>query len=527
MSIRNRLVVPVVFSALLVLAVCGGNGMTKIVPPPSGSFSNSNLNGTYAFSIVGSVNNSFSDFIAIAGAFTANGSGAITGGALDVNTSAVTSAATNNPITGGSYVITGDGRGKATLTTNTPLGSSIVVDFVLSSSEHGLITEFDGNGSGSGSLDLQTSTAQPAAGRYVFGLSGISGLSVTTGAGIPAAAAGIVNLDASGNVTAGTMDYNDNGLPFFLTIDSGSTVLSGTSPGTITLATSSGPLNFNTYPVDATHLKVIETNGFPILAGDLFVQSSSAFPSGQIVFTMAGIDYPGGGAPLAVGGFMTSDGSSAITGGSEDYNDGGATDTTGPLPFGGSITASNNRYLLQLNSFENGANGALGTFTFAAYPSAGGIQLIEVDGNGVTFGVGFTQSNAVLAANEGYGFGLAAVNQSSREDDIAQFTTTGTSFSGVIDYNDQGTTSFRQPLNGTYTPDSPPTGAGVLTANTFSGVYYTIDAGNALFIELDNSQLGVGALQTQNASAKSNLASAHLAMIRGVTASAKRAWRRK
>ncbi len=528
MSVRNRLVVPVVFSALVILAGCGGSGsIAHITPPPSGAFSNSNLNGTYAFSIAGSVNDPLSDFIAIAGTFTANGSGGITGGALDINTSALTSAVTNNPITGGSYTVTSDGRGKATLNTSTPLGSSIIVDFVLSNSEHGLITEFDGNGSGSGSFDLQTSTAQPAAGRYVLGLSGISSVSQTSGASFAAAAAGILNLDASGNAT-GTMDYNDNGIPSFLTINSGSTVLSGTSPGTITLATSAGTLNFNTYPVDATHLKVIETNGFPILAGDLFVQSNSAFPSGQIVFTMAGLDYPAatGGVPLAVGGFMTSDGSSTISGGSEDYNDGGVVDST-PISFGGAITASSNRYLLQLNNFENGANGVLGTFTFAAYPSAGGIQLIEVDGNGVTSGVGFTQTSTALAANEGYGFGLAAINPTSREDDIAQFTTTNSSFSGVIDINDQGNTSFRQALSGTYSADSPATGAGVLNANAFNGVYYTIDAGNALFIELDSGQLGVGALQTQNASAKSNLASAHLAMIRSTTANAKKAWRKK
>jgi hypothetical protein len=524
MSVRNRLAVPIVFSALAILAACGGSGgsIGKINPPPSGAFTNSNLNGTYVFSITGNLTTF--DFIAMTGTFTANGSGAITGGAMDLNSSAFSAPITNSPITGGTYTVTGDGRGQATLNTSTPLGNAIVVAFVLSTSEHGLITEFDGNGSGSGSFDLQTSTAQPAAGRYVLGLSGISGVSVSTG-GIPAAAAAIVNLDANGNATAGTMDYNNNGTPSLLTINSGSTVLSGTSPGTITLVTSSGTLNFNAYPVDATHLKVIETDGFPILAGDLFAQSSSAFPAGQIVFTMAGMDYPVGG-PVAVGGFMTSDGSSTISNGSEDYNDALITDQS-PLGFSGTISASNNRYLLQFNNFENGANGVVGTFTFAAYPSDGGIQLIEVDGNGVTSGVGFVQSNMALAANEGYGFGLTAANPQSREDDIAEFTTTSTGFSGVIDYNDQGSTSPRQTLKGTYTPDSPPTGAGVLSANAFSGVYYTIDAGNALFIELDSFQLGLGALQTQNAAAKSNLASAHLAMIRSLTAGTKKAWRRK
>jgi hypothetical protein len=528
MLVRNRLVVPFVFSAIAILAGCGGSGsIPKVTPPPSGSFSNSNLNGTYVFSIVGNVNDQTSDFIAMAGTFSADGAGGITGGALDINTTAFSSAVTNNPITGGSYTVTGDGRGKATLNTATPLGNSIVVAFALSSSEHGLITQFDSNGSGSGSFDLQTSVTQPPAGRYAFGLSGISGTSVTTGSGIPAAAAGLVTLNGSGSAT-GQMDYNDDSSPSLFTINSGSTVLAGSSPGTATLMTSNGNLHFDVYPVDATHMKMIETDGFPILAGDLFAQSSSAFPSGQIVFTMAGLDYPAGGLPLAVGGFMTSDGSSTISGGSEDYNDGGSTDST-PLAFSGAFSGSGGRYVLQLNNFENGANGVLGSFAFAAYPSVGGIQLVEIDGNGVTSGVAFSQTSTALAANEGYAFGLAAVNlqQGFREDDIAEFTTTSNSFSGVIDFNDQGSTSFRQNLNGTYTPDSPPSGAGILSANAFSGIYYTVDSSNVLFIELDSTQLGLGAFQTQNASAKSDLASAHLAMIRTIRPSAKKGSRHK
>ena len=421
MSLRNRFIVPIVFSALVILAGCGGSGSTgKVTPPPSGSFTLSNLNGTYVFSIVGS--DTAFDFVAMTGTFTADGSGTITGGALDINDSGFSAPVTNNPITGGSYTVSGDGRGQATLTTSTPFGSAIKVDFALSTSEHGLITEFDGNGSGSGSFDLQTSSTQPPAGNYAFGLSGISSVSVTTGAGIPAASAGIVTLDAGGNAT-GQMDYNNNGGPSLLAITSGSTVLSGTTPGTATLVTNIGDLHFDVYTVDATHLKLIGTDGFPILAGDLFAQSTSTFPSGQIAFTMAGVDYPFGGAPLVVGGVMTSDGSSTISGGAEDYNDGFNSDST-PVPFSGAFSGAAGRYVLQLNNFENGVNGALGSFSFAAYPSVGGIQLVEIDGNGVTSGVGFTQTSTALASGEGYAFGLTAVNQSSREDDIAEFTTT-------------------------------------------------------------------------------------------------------
>jgi hypothetical protein len=526
MSLRNRLILPVILSSLAVLAGCGGTSNPVVTPPPSGSFSNSNLSGTYVFTIIGSVSDATSDFVAITGTFSANGSGSITGGTLDANSSALSAPIINDTVTGGTYLVTADGRGQATLTTATQIFSgSLKVDFVLSSSAHGLITEFDTNGSGSGSLDLQTSTSQPAGGNYVLGLTGISGVSVTTGSGTAAASAGVVTLDGSGNAT-GSMDYNNNSTPSLLTINSGSSVLSGT-PGTATLVTGSGTLNFDVYPIDATHMKVIETDGFPILAGDLLKQSSSQFPSGQIVFTMGGADYLSS-VPLVVGGIMTSDGTTTISAGSEDYNDGGVADTT-PLAFSGTIAANGSRYLISVSNFENGANGTLGTFTFAAYPSDGGIQLIEVDGSGVTSGVGFTQTSTALASGEGYGFDLTAVNMGSTEDDIAEFTTTTSSLSGIIDVNDQGATSFKQQLTGTYTPDSPPTGAGVLSTNAFGGVYYTVDGSNALFIELDSSQLGVGALQSQNASAKSNLAAAHLATVRSslARARARRAWRSK
>jgi len=51
---------------------------------------------------------------------------------------------------------------------------------------------------------------------------------------------------------------------------------------------------------------------------------------------------------------------------------------------------------------------------------------------------------------------LSAINTSEgegeffEEDDIAQFTTTSSGFSGVVDINDEGTTTPNQALAGTY-----------------------------------------------------------------------------
>ena len=530
MSLRNRTVGGVIaFFALVFLAACGSNSNTS-TPPPTGGFSNSNLKGTYVFSIVGSDSTANNNFLAIAGTFTANGTGGnggITGGTLDINDAGFTAPAANISITGGTYAVTSDGRGQATLVAPTPFGTSLKVDFVLTSSGHGLITEFDGFGTGSGSLDLQSSTSQPAAGTYVLGLSGISGINTVIGGGIPVATAGAVTLDASG-VATGSLDYNNNEAPSVLTFNSGSTVsVTGTS-GTATLVTSGGTFNFDVFPIDSTHLKFIEieAGSVPILSGDLFSQTSSTFPSGAIAFTMAGLDYGASPAvPLAVGGLMTSDGTT-ISNGEEDFNDSGTADTT-PQAFTGTITPSGSRFLVQLNSFENGASGTTGTFTFAAYPSSGGIELVEIDGNGVTAGVAFSQSSTTLASSQGYGFNLTAANSSNfEEDDIAEFTTTSSGFSGLIDVNDQGQTNFDQRFSGTYTLDSPATGRGVLTSNLLNGVFYVVDSSDVLFIETDNNQLGVGAFQMQSASAKSSLTAAHFAMLR-LKPGAKKALKRK
>jgi len=524
MSFCKRVVLPTVAAFFLVFLVACGSSRTQATPPPTGGFSNSNLKGTYVFSIVGS--DSAANFLAITGTFTANGTGGsagITGGTLDINDSGFTAPLTNNPITGGSYLITQDGRGQATLTTATPFGTSIEVDFVLTSNEHGLITEFDRNGSGSGSLDLQTAPGQPAAGTYVIGLSGVSGAGLT-----PAAMAGAITLDGSGNGT-GSLDYNNNAIPSSPTISSGSTVTVGGTPGKATLVTSGGTFNFDVYGIDATHWKFIETDPFPILAGDLFSQTSSTFPSNQVVFTMAGFDYSStAGGPLALGGLMTSDGTSTISNGEEDFNDAGVADTA-PQAFSGTITppSSGSRYTLALNNFVNGNAAAVGSYTFAAYPSSGGIQLVEIDGNGVTAGVAFAQSSTSLASGQGYGLNLAAANNSGvEEDDIAEFTTNSGVLTGIIDLNDQGQPSFNQRFSGNYTLDSPATGRGVLTSNMFNGAFYVVDGSNVLFIETDSSQLGTGAFQVQNASAKSTLAASHLAMLR-LKAGAKRAVRRR
>ena len=159
-------------------------------------------------------------------------------------------------------------------------------------------------------------------GSYAFGFSGVDSV------GNPLGTVGGFTLDANGNVTAGSQDFNDNGNSAnlqALPLISPSSVTIGTTPGTAQLTTNAAgfsTLSFDVWVVDSTHLKFIETDTVAVLAGDALVSTGhTSFPSGALVFETSGLDVFGG--PFATGGLLTSDGSSQITGGLQDVNDEG------------------------------------------------------------------------------------------------------------------------------------------------------------------------------------------------------------
>ena len=175
------------------------------------------------------------------------------------------------------------------------------------------------------------------------------------------------------------------------------------------------------------------------------------------MFTLAGeytvevTGHPPSALPIDSGGWLTNS-SATITAGLEDFNDGASVSQANSVS--GSISAvSGGRSVLSLSGFVNGAaNNTPGNYTFAAYPftfSGGGtgIQLLEIDGLGFTSGPAYAQTSTSLAASQGYGLNLSAlnlnevgVNQIARieEDDIAEFTATTSGLSGLVDLNTGG-----------------------------------------------------------------------------------------
>lgn len=517
-------------SGILLTVGCGSSG-NPIIPPASGGFSDSNLSGTYVLSVSGGDGTGNGSFFAIVGTISADGKGHITGGSVDINDIALggTGVFPSQTVGASTYNVTKDGRGTGSLAT--PEGN-FGLDFVLTSNAHGLITRFDAVGSGSGTLDQQGSASQSSLQSLAFSLSGAD---VNE---LPLATVGAVTLNSSGTVTSGTQDFNDNGssvgglagLPVI-----GSVVLDPGGTSGIALLTNSsaafGSLGFDVWVIDSTHLKFIETDTAitgNALVGDAFTQQTS-FPAGQLVFTLRGLDSSGN--PLVAGGFVTTDASGNLTAGLEDFNDAVSANTVPSFTGTCNATApfAQGRCQLALTGFSNGT---LQPFQFAAYPSSGGIQLLEIDGLGLMQGAAYAQTANSFAASQGYGLNLSganfdpSLNSFFEVDDIAQFNansaTSSPNITGILDENDINLAFASAALSGTYTPDSPATGRGSIAVpniNTFIGTlnleYYVVDSSTILVIEGDANQVAMGTFELQSSS---SAAAAHPAipMIRSI-----------
>lgn len=518
MSLRNLIVLPMVLSALGILAGCGGGAsVVHPTPPPSGGFSLSNLNGPYVFSASGTDTNGSS--YAIVGTFTANGSGGITGGTVDLNdagfasSSPVIAPVANSPVSGGSYSLGVDGRGQIKLNTSTPFPSPIVLDFVLQDSTHGLVIEFDGEASGSGSIDLQASGVTPT-GSYAFVFSG-------TYNGIPLATVGNFALNSS--AMTGLEDLNSSGVPLPAETLSGTFALGPSStPATQVSATgaSNYSITYDVFAIDASHLKFIEMDSSGTLSGDAFAQTNTAMPVGTLAFTVIGSTTE---VLTAAGGFIVTDANGNITSSStEDIISTSGTASSNPFTFSGLYTAGGTgRYTL------TNLVGFIGAAEFAAYPSSGGVLLLEIDNAGLTTGAAYPQTaGATLAASQGYALNFSGINlgqstgQSAEVDDIAEFATasSGLTLTGITDenYAPGGSPNYDIALTGSYTtPDSNGRGqvnatAGNNSNSTLNGGflinYYTVDGTTFPFIETDGGQITAGVFVEQNSSSSSSSA---------------------
>jgi hypothetical protein len=487
MRTRNLLVGVVLIIFLIALGGCAAG--TRIVngqPPPtvSGSYTNANLNGSYAFLIRGTN----TGFFSVAGNFQANGAGMITAGTEDIN-SPGTSIVMNNVAITGTYTVLADGRATANIVS--PAGN-FTLDFILLSNQHGLAMRFNTNSTASGSIDLQDSTAFSATslqGAYAFSLLGsdhAGNLETTAGAFTT------LNTNNVNTIQTGVQDFNDNGVISANRVLTGSLANPVTGRGTALLTTNVAAMNFIYYIVDANHLLLLETDTQTVLAGNAFRQSGAAIPA-TLVLTMSG---SAGTLSLGAGAILKTDANNnVLTGSTEDVNKSGT--VTQNVAVSGVYSAiTNGRGTITLP-------GSTGLTNVAVYPTDSGFLLISIDGSAVATGTGFAQqittpSNSSLSGR--YGFSLAGSNTVGPVDAIAQFTGDGKgSISGNLDENSNGSLGSGLSLAGTYSLAATGRGTSALTssAGTMNLILYMVDASDFIFLEADTGQVATGNIKTQ------------------------------
>jgi hypothetical protein len=224
----------------------------------------------------------------------------------------------------------------------------------------------------------------------------------------------------------------------------------------------------------------------------------------------------------ALGGFIVTDGNFNITNSSsEDFNTNSQVSTAAG-PFTGTYAAGGTgRYTL---AFPSGSSFVGGT-AYAAYPSSGGVLLLEIDTGGITAGAAYPQTaGAAFAASQGYGLNLTGANISSsgsfEVDDVAEFTANSNgTITGVLNENyapggvisgdlafTTSSSSITAGSGGRYVLSTPIANGNNTTLETgFNLTFYAVDGTMFPFIEIDGSQPAVGMIIEQNASATTPL----------------------
>jgi hypothetical protein len=462
------------------------------------------LNGQYTF-IVSGQNSNF-NYVA-AGSIVADGNGTITSGEEDFCDLATECTTVS---LGGNYSSGPDGRGSINLTSSS-FTSVQTLEFVLTSANHALITEFDASATSSGTLDLQDPNALDASGIAGGFSMALNGVGVQLGE--PAAVGGVMTGDGSGDLNNVTLDINDAGSGFS-TETTNLVVLSGPDPfGRI--AVSDGTLTFAYYIVNAKALRVIEVDDFFQTTGSAYTQGSGSLTTGSLagnsIFTDAGMSVLG---QVGVGGEFTADANGNVTAGFADVNDDGSA-TNGS--FAGSTFSSfvGGRGTLTLNG---GVSSDVTEFqVYLVDPSVnildptlstggGGALLLDSDADAVGAGAIIPQANSP-SFNGAYGANLQAIsssNQAFAEIDLTgQLTASGgTNLTGTGDLNNFGDLLPSQALTGTISADGSHAGrfTGTLMIGSFGTlnlVYYQATNSQIVVIEVDGGSIGTGVLLTQ------------------------------
>lgn len=469
----------------------------------------------------------------VAGVFTADGMGNITGGEQDFSDFVFSTHNTPDPIQAGStYQFGNDGRGTIILNTNDPnvgVNGVETLGVVFISANHLLITELDASASGSGAIDLQTVRSfspSTLSGGYAFVFSG----SDLTPFAQPLVFGGVFNVDSPGAIsgTGSTSDATDGGNVAiqkglsgnFTVSDAQGRIRLTLNSGVVGALNLSGPIVMNGYVTDAAHVKFVEADSnFGVTSGVAVGQgaaratltSAAALPAGSnYVFATFGSGATG---PIALATTFTSNGAGMFQNGSSDVNAAG-------VPSSGSVTgtyqvdaAGTGRVAVTLTgNVGNPGN----TASYALYLTGGPdpAMSVELDGNAITTGAFYAQAAGpfTLASFQGaYGLNFTLFDPAATfEADVSgqAFADGAGNLLGTLDLNvfdmQTGIASpqTNQAFTGAYASAASGrfTGSINSTATGLLGVsYFVVSPSQVVFIETDSGNaisLGVFQLQT-------------------------------
>jgi hypothetical protein len=478
--------------------------MTFTIAAARSGVNNSELNGQYAFLLSGF--DASGKPRAIAGKFTADGNGNITGGVVDTNGTGLVAPLANATLSATTYAVGPDNRGKLALTS--PSGTSTYVIALNSISSGvaggGYITEFDSSGQSlTGVLALETTAAFNTASivnGFAFGTDGFAANSTATQL-THRATVGEIQFSGSGGITGAEFLSTGSGSTTPIVPTSAAVTIGANGRGTVSLTLPGGAsLNFVAYVVSGTKLFLLTSDpasggsGKDLLYGQALQQTTTsgsfnaASLNGISVVRTERLAVNSAGAPFpdAEVGLYTFNGSGKISLAS-DENAGGA--ITSDTLSGGYTVASNGRVTVSLGSGFGGCSDCISvqTYFYLVGTNQGFVLDFSSPVLSGTFepqtATGFTAASFSGAYASGT---LDPLGQGGVLDSEVLTSTGAGSATGTQDLNADGTLSPDTALTGSYTVSSA--GRVALTPSTGgTSALYVISSTKALLINLSSS----------------------------------------
>lgn len=338
-------------------------------------FAASSISGNYTLRLEGVNVPASSAKLKIAGAFAADGAGALTSGVLDANSGGNTTN-TNQALAGTFTGPSASGRGVLTL--NSALGAQTVAYYLIDSQRAKLV-ETDTTFVTAGELTKEISgtlSLSSVRGGFAFTLQGHS-VTGSLGEG------GTLTLDGAGAIT-GTFDINDNGNFSSPVVNSGSYAVSNAALGRYTMALSLGgsTSQFAFYPQTGGSLNIVQLDAAKFATGVAYPQVSSGLNAASFGanfgLRLSGVDLVGSPGQEEIVGQVIPNGGSALSG-TLDIND------NGNLTSGASVNGSYTVNSSTLRGTATLSNPASSTFNLYIVDTAR-ILWLETDSNRILVG---------------------------------------------------------------------------------------------------------------------------------------------